>query len=159
MWIGHLAHLSSAFCFQASYGTETSSSQLANRSMTSVNISFEIPNQGIQTISQLWLNNLHVCKTSAAQNCNNLLFLSGEPNLEETHKDHKSLSNIFYFSKEKNEPQHCKLVPTQKQECLDPKQTKAKGWRPTAFNCFCIKVPGNPKHIIYHHHSGEDQIK
>lgn len=53
MWIGPLAHDSSAFHFQASYGTKTSNSQLANRSMTSVNISFEIPNEGIQTISQL----------------------------------------------------------------------------------------------------------
>lgn len=48
-WIGPLIHLSSAFYFQPGYGTETSSSQLANRFMTFVNITFEIPNQGIQT--------------------------------------------------------------------------------------------------------------
>lgn len=66
MWIDCLAHLSLAFLFQAGYGTETSSSQLANQSMTLVNIGFEIPNQGIQSISQLCLDNLCACKTFAA---------------------------------------------------------------------------------------------
>lgn len=64
-WIGLLAHVSSLFYFQASYGTETSSSQLANKCMTFVYISYEIPNQGIQTISQLCIDSFMCCETSA----------------------------------------------------------------------------------------------